>query len=138
MKKINAILKRLFHEDKQTLSSLEFYENGIPRLSVKALELPDRNNQRNISRIPSGTYSCILRWSEKYNWHYHIKNVPNRSLILMHFGNYYTDTRGCILVGNAFRDINSDGYRDVTSSKKTMKRILSLAPSEFELTILNE
>ena len=135
---MKATLKRLIHEDKQTLSSLEFYNNEIVVLSVKALELPDRDNQRNISRIPSGTYQCSLRWSEKYDWHYHINNVPNRSLILMHFGNYYTDTRGCILVGNAFKDINSDGYRDVTSSKKTMKRILGLAPNQFELTIVDD
>ena len=132
---MKATLKRLFHEDKQTLSSLKFVKNGMTVLAVKALELPDRNNQQSISRIPAGEYHCSLRWSVKYNWHYLVNEVPNRSLILMHFGNYYTDTRGCILVGNAFKDINRDGYRDVTSSKKTMKRILALAPKEFELTI---
>ena len=132
---MKATLKRLFHEDKQTLSSLTFFKNGMTVLAVKALELPDRNNQKSISRIPAGTYHCSLRWSAKYDWHYLVNEVPDRSFILMHFGNYYTDTRGCILVGNAFKDINLDGYRDVTSSKKTMKRILTLAPKEFELTI---
>ena len=106
-------------------------------LSVKALELPDRGNHKSISCIPLGSYKCVLRWSQKYEWHYHVKDVPGRSLILIHFGNYYTDTRGCILVDNAFKDINKDGYRDVTSSKKTMKRILAFMPKEFELTILD-
>ena len=132
---MKGILKREVHEDKQTLSSLNFFEKDSLVLSVKALELPDRNNQRSISRVPAGVYKCVLRWSRKYKWHYHLKDVPGRTLILIHFGNYYTDTRGCILVGNPFKDINGDGYRDVTSSKKAMKRILSIAPKEFELTI---
>lgn len=134
---MKAILKRQFYEDKQTLSSLDFFKNSKCVLSVKALELPDRGNQKSISCVPLGSYKCVLRWSQKYEWHYHVKDVPGRSLILIHFGNYYTDTRGCILVGNAFKDINKDGYRDVTSSKKTMKRILAFMPKEFELTIID-
>ncbi len=134
---MKAILKRLIHEDKQTLSSLKFYQDECEVLSVKALELPDSGNQRSISRVPAGKYICVLRWSEKYGWHYHIQDVPGRTLILIHFGNYYTDTRGCVLVGNAFVDLNKDGYKDVTSSNKTMKRILSIAPEEFELTIID-
>ena len=134
---LKAVLKRISHENLQTLSTLDFFQNDRNILSVKALELPDRNNQRSISRIPSGDYKCILRWSVKYGWHYHVQAVPERTLILVHFGNYYTDTRGCILVGNAFIDVNGDGYRDVTSSKKTMKRILAIAPKEFKLTIID-
>ena len=134
---VKAVLKRIFHEDLQTLSTLDFFQDDRNILSVKALELPDRNNQKSISRIPEGDYKCVLRWSAKYGWHYHVQEVPGRTLILVHFGNYYTDTRGCILVGNAFIDVNGDGYRDVTSSKKTMKRILSIAPKEFKLTIID-
>ncbi|WP_435263447.1 DUF5675 family protein [Tenacibaculum sp. nBUS_03] len=134
---MKAILKRQFYEDKQILSSLKFFNGSECLLSVKALELPDRGNQNSISCIPALVYCCELRCSSKYGWHYHVKDVPGRSLILIHFGNYFTDTRGCILVGNAFKDINGDGYRDVTSSKKTMKRILAIMPKEFELTILD-
>ncbi len=136
---MKAKLIRLVQEEKQTLSSLLFFDDDVNLLlSVKALELPDRNNQRSISRIPAGKYKCVRRWSEKFGWHYILKDVPNRSYILIHFGNYYTDIRGCILIGNAFKDLNKDGYRDVTSSRKTMKRVLNIAPEEFELLIINE
>ncbi len=135
---MKAKLIRLVQEDKQTLSELLFYDEVNLKLSVKALELPDRNNQNSISRIPAGKYMCELRYSDRFGWHYILKDVPNRSYILIHFGNYYTDTRGCIVVGNNFKDLNHDGYRDVTSSRKTMKRVLEVAPKEFELLIVNE
>jgi hypothetical protein len=134
---MKAFLLRLQEDQKQTLSEIIFYNDDVKRvLEVKALELPDRGNQRSISRVNAGNYICKLRYSEKYGWHYHLQDVEGRTLILIHFGNYYTDTRGCILVGNAFTDINGDGYRDVTSSKKTMKRILAIMPKEFNLTIV--
>ncbi len=136
---MKAKLIRLVQEEKQTLSSLLFFDDDVNLLlSVKALELPDRNNQRSISRIPAGRYTCELRYSDKYGWHYQVKDVKDRDFILIHFGNYYTHTRGCILVGNDFTDINHDGWRDVTSSRKTLKRILEVAPKNFELIIIDE
>lgn len=134
---MKAILTRLAHEVKQTLGELNFYQDVSKVFSCKILELPDRANQNSISRIPAGKYTCVLRWSEKYKWHYHVTNVPGRSYILIHFGNYYTHTRGCLIAGNAFADINNDGFRDVTSSKKTLKRMLAIAPKQFELTIID-
>lgn len=135
---MKAFLLRLQEDEKQTLSEIIFYDNDVNRvLEVKALELPNRDNQRSISRVNAGKYICKLRYSEKYKWHYHLQDVEGRSLILIHFGNYYTNTRGCILVGNGFTDINKDGYRDVTSSKKTVKRVLEVMSKEFELTIVD-
>ena len=135
---MKAFLLRLQEDEKQTLSEIIFYDNDVNRvLEVKALELPNRDNQRSISRVNAGKYICKLRYSDKYKWHYHLQDVEGRSLILIHFGNYYTNTRGCILVGNGFTDINKDGYRDVTSSKKTVKRVLEVMPKEFELTIVD-
>lgn len=136
---MKAKLIRLVQEKMQTLSTILFFDNDVNlKLTVKALELPDRDNKNSISRIPAGRYICKLRFSPKYKWHYHILDVEGRSLILLHFGNYYFSTRGCVLVGNAFTDINGDGYRDVTSSKKTLKRILEVAPDEFELLVIDE
>lgn len=136
--KIKSILIRLQQDAKQTLSEMHFYNGLNHLLTVKALELPDRNNLTSISRIPAGKYVCKLRWSSKYKWHFILEDVEGRSYILIHFGNYYRDTRGCILVGNAFVDINRDGYLDVTSSKKTIKRILALPGNDFNLTIIDE
>jgi len=134
---MKAVLNRLVHELKQTLGELNFYQDVNRVFSCKILELPDRANQTSISRILAGKYTCVLRWSPKYKWHYHVLDVEGRTLILIHFGNYYTNTRGCLLAGVDFHDINNDGYRDVTSSKKTMKRMLAIAPKTFELTIID-
>lgn len=134
---MKAVLNRLAHESEQTLGEMNFYQEVKNVFSCKILELANKDNQRSISRIPAGKYICVLRWSQKYKWHYHVTNVEGRTLILIHFGNYYTDTRGCLLAGNSFTDINRDGFRDVTSSKKTMKRMLAIAPKEFELTIID-
>lgn len=132
-------LIRLLQEKVQTLGSMLFYDDNLNLVfDCKVLELPDRQNKISISRINAGKYICKLRYSPKYKWHYHLQNVEGRTLILIHFGNYYTSTRGCLLVGNSFADINKDGYKDVTSSKKTLKRVLEIAPDEFELTIFDE
>jgi len=131
-----AVLNRLKDSDeRQSLGHFILYDNEKIAFECKSLELPDRSNQRNISRIPSGRYRCVLRWSKKFSWHYHVEDVENRSWILIHFGNKYTDIRGCILLGNDFVDINKDGSLDVTSSKKTMNRLLDVAPKDFIMVI---
>lgn len=130
-----GVLHRLLHQDKQTLGRFYLYNDTDEVFKCVTLELPDRGNAQSISSICSGVYTAKLRYSDKYGWHYHILDVEGRELILIHFGNYYTDTRGCILFGNDFSDINKDGYNDVTSSRKTMERFLDVAPKEFKIMI---
>lgn len=136
---MKAKLIRLVQESVQTLSALLFFDDDVKLLfNCKVLELPNRNNANRISRVNAGRYKCVLRYSVTYGWHYHLLDVEGRTLILIHFGNYYTSTAGCLLVGTDFTDINGDGFRDVTSSKKTLKKILEIASSEFELLIIDE
>ena len=45
------------------------------------------------------------------------------------------DILGCVLAGLDLKDINKDGYKDVTSSVKAMKKLLKVVPQEFNLTI---
>ena len=125
------ILKRTLHQDKQTLG-----EMVIAGKVIKTLELPEKNNAPQISCIPQGTYAVIKRNSPKYGDHFHILDVPGRSAILIHHGNYHTDIRGCILVGFGHSDINKDGYLDVTSSRDAMKWLNEKLPKEFILKIV--
>lgn len=103
--------------------------------SCYCLELPDLKNKNSISRIPSGTYIGKKRWSSKYKDHLHITNVINRRYILIHPGNTYKDTRGCILVGKDLRDINNDSHLDLVNSKATLKKILPMLQNTFNIEI---
>jgi len=75
--------------------------------TCRTLELPWRNNQPNISCIPSGEYEVQIRISNKYGRIYWVRNVKNRTYILLHSGNYGGDKKkgfkthvmGCILLG---------------------------------------
>jgi hypothetical protein len=133
---MKALIKRFEYSDKQTLGTLVIYDKGEIIYTCYTLELPDLDNASQISCIPKGDYKVVPRTSAKFKDHFHITNVPNREYILIHGGNYYTQIRGCVLVGKTLTDINNDGYKDVTSSKNTLNKILELAPNGFELEIL--
>ncbi|WP_375587480.1 DUF5675 family protein [Flagellimonas aurea] len=133
---LKAVINRLPDNDEtQTLGHFILYDGVKTVMDCKSLELPDRDNQRNISRVPSGKYNCTNRYSSKYGHHFLLNDVEGRSLILIHLGNYKTDTRGCILLGTRFSDIDKDGHLDVTNSRNTMARLLSFAPDGFTLHI---
>ena len=84
------------------------------------LELPDRDNASNISRIPEGDYTCVIRKSRKYGTTYHVTNVIGRSYILVHSGNIARHTKGCILIGSRFGSLY--GHRAVLSSKPALRK----------------
>ncbi len=130
-------INRREREDKQTIGRGFVVGNGVG-FSFWTLELPWLNNQQYVSCIPAGRYKCRKRYSKKYGWHFHILGVPGRSYILIHFGNYFHDTEGCILVGMTIADIDGDGYRDVTHSKQTMMRLNEILPGEFNVVITEQ
>lgn len=137
---MKAMLYRAFRDEYQTRGFLVIFEPdyGIIYKAV-TLELPWLENQRNISCIPYGNYLVKPRFSEKYEWHYEIQDVPDRSLILFHWGNYKKDTKGCILVGDNFVDIDGDGHIDVTDSRAKFKEMVMLiGQKDFRLEIRDE
>lgn len=75
--------------------------------NCRTLELPWRDNQKQISCIPAGEYDVETRLSNKYGRVYWVRHVPNRTYILIHSGNYggdkskgyKTHIMGCILLG---------------------------------------
>lgn len=141
---IAKICRRYY--DSQTEGELEVYDEDTGELefTCKTLELPWRDNERNVSCIPEGFYDVVPRQSPKYGNHLHVTGVDGRSLILIHYGNYagspnprtgLPDIRGCILVGKQHTDITGDGIKEVTSSKATMKALMDVAPDGFVLEI---
>ncbi len=119
----------------QTLGDLIIYNNGQEIYKCKTLELAWKNNEQQQSCIPTGRYQVVKRNSEKYKDHFHLTNVPGRSMILIHSGNHFTHTLGCILVGTAHTDINADGHLDVVSSGPTMQKLNQILPASFEIVV---
>jgi len=106
------------------------------------IELPWRDNKRAMSCIPTGTYEVYPRESKKYRKHFILKNVHNRSYILIHSGNfggdatkgYKTHTQGCILPGAKMGKLG--GQTAVLSSRPTLRKLREYADGEpFLLTI---
>lgn len=93
------------------------------------LELPMKDGLPG-SAIPAGTYPIEMAPSPKFlelaqqdpwwatyaNAMPHIIDIPGRSLIMIHPGNYPTETEGCILVGET-RGINVIGTSRLAFSK---------------------
>lgn len=99
------------------------------------LELPWKNNERRISCIPEGTYEAIPHHSPKFGSCFWLQNVPNRSEILIHPGNYTSQILGCILPGTAHAYLNGDKTIDVVQSKAAMSRLLAYIQKTFEIEI---
>lgn len=130
---LKMFINRLPDNDKaQTLG--EFTIEGSD-FKGKTMELEYNYNFRRVSCIPPGTYIVIKRVSKKYGEHFHITDVPNRDLILIHGANYSRQLLGCIGVGEAFVDLDKDGLKDITNSRATLKKLLTIMPKEFKLVI---
>lgn len=89
------------------------------------LELPWRDNKPFISCIPEGEYPIYTfkhpRWGEIIG----LKDVPGRSEILIHPGNYIENTEGCILPG-----LNA-GRAMVLNSRKALREIVRLRDADY-------
>lgn len=102
------------------------------------LEQDDEENRENESSIPAQQYICRRIDSPKYGDTFEICNVPGRSNVLFHPGNFIENTKGCVLLGTAFGTINNK--RGVLSSGKAFFRFMDEIKEEqsFHLTIREE
>lgn len=100
-----------------------------------ALELRYNNNSVGSSSIPAGAYDCVKMNHSKFGNCMYVKKVSKRTGILIHAGNFYFDTRGCILLGSHFEKINSDFELDAVNSVETLSKAYALLPINFKLII---
>ena len=112
-------------------------ENHNIVFEYKVLELPWKDNQRMISCIPEGEYMVFkMKPTAKRKYEYfQVMDVPGRTAILWHPGNYTSQILGCHLPGEAFVDLNKDGLPDITNTTATLKILAALLPDKFKLTI---
>lgn len=101
-----------------------------PGFTCFTLELPWRGNHPNISCIPAGRYVCRLAESPRFGRVFHVCDVPDRTHILIHPGNfagdvtldYRSDVAGCILLGRRLGYLY--GQRAVIVSRTTVRRFM--------------
>tara|TARA_R110002096_G_scaffold314214_2_gene508417 strand:- start:10 stop:366 length:357 start_codon:yes stop_codon:yes gene_type:complete len=116
----------------------QLFLNG--ELFCDTLENAWKDNQRNISCIPAGTYKVRLRPARQSATrdylHLLVQDVPNRDWILVHRGNSAKDTSGCILVGKGTQqDIV---YNSRLAMDLLMKEIITLGGENINLIIKNK
>lgn len=75
----------------------ELFKDGS--LVAVTLERPWMNNQKDVSCIPAGEYVCKPHESPRFGFCYQVQDVPGRTDILFHKGNWLKETLGCVLVG---------------------------------------
>jgi len=116
----------------------ELFLNG--ERMCDTLENPWIDNQRGISCIPEGKYKVRLRLARESAsrdyLHLLVKDVPNRDWILVHRGNFPSETQGCLLVGlGTEQDVV---HNSVLAMDLLIKEILNLGGENINLIIKNK
>ena len=96
---MNLTLHRFIEANGATMGALL----GLSQ-TLYTLEEAWRGNKTGISCVPAGTYRCVPHGWEpgstvKKPQTWELQNVPGRTGVLIHIGNYTKDTEGCILAG---------------------------------------
>jgi hypothetical protein len=123
-------LCRILDNEYGTFGVLIYENNPI------CLTLEDKwvDNETNISCIPQDEYVCKIVDSPHFGHVYEVKDVPDRTHILIHKGNTHEDTRGCILPGSKFGELN--GVLGVLDSTAAFNKFMDLMDDEdFRLDI---
>jgi hypothetical protein len=135
-KLINLLLIRDTFSENSVIG--ELFLNG--ERMCDTLENPWLDNQRNISCIPEGEYKVRLRLPRESGTrdylHLLVQDVPNRKWVLVHRGNYPSQTQGCILVGlGSQQDFVSNS---VLAMDLLIKEVIHLGGENINLIIKNK
>lgn len=105
-------------------------------LAYTTLERSWHDNKVSVSCIPQGLYRCVWQQSYRFGWCYEVRNVLDRSRILILAGNTKEDTSGCILLGSEFGLLGKN--KAVLHSKAAVKGFnAQMQKQNFKLEILN-
>ena len=133
-----VLIYRFWSDQKQTLGNcVVLDELGKPLFSSIELERGWLNNAPSVSSIPVGSYPLKLEYSPRFKkdlWE--IYNVPGRSECKFHAANYWRQLNGCIALGLKLKDIDFDGYMDITDSATTMDRFHHAMGSDKEACLI--
>ena len=104
------------------------------QLFCSTLEPMELDNQKNLSCIPAQPYLVRPVESPRFGGVFEVQNVPGRSHILFHAGNFVASTEGCILLGEHVGKLKNK--RAVVNSGTTFKKFLAeMGRKPFRLII---
>ena len=130
---MKVVLQRVTPQSQSMNGTFGVWLNDNKPLFV-TLELPWRDNQKDISCIPSGTYHTTKVFSNHFQRYvYTLMNVPNRDAVEIHIGNTVKDIRGCVVLGMNY---SMTDYA-IVNSTIAFNSFMSIMPSEFDLIILD-
>jgi len=114
-------------------------------------ELSWLDNEQNISCIPPGIYDVVWSLHPKHGWCYEVQNVPGRTAILIHPGNWAgsqklgerSDFLGCIGLGKVRLRTSPPGtnylQESILHSKDAVAEFVAeMKEQPFKLCITNE
>jgi hypothetical protein len=118
-----VVLQRVWMDENQSTGSLIVLDKFRQPIYISpCIERGDRNNERNVSNVPTGTYPLVWENSPKFGMVWELKDVPNRSECKIHVANMWDEINGCIAPGTYLGELNSDGYYDTLASGDALKR----------------
>lgn len=91
------------------------------------------------AKVPPGTYRCVRgihRLKDLVPFEtFELENVPGRTGILIHKGNYNHDSEGCILIGLGY-GFTSNKEKMIVHSKKAFEKFMELQKYNDEFYIV--
>ena len=94
---------------------------------------PDSTEEGSDQRIPAGNYRVAPYSSPKYPNVFELKDVPGRTYILIHPGNFHSNTEGCLMPGKVKMMDGAD--LAVGSSRDAFKEIKDHLSGAKRITI---
>ncbi|MCW7556500.1 DUF5675 family protein [Endozoicomonas gorgoniicola] len=95
------------------------------------IERPWLGNKPFESCIPEGVYDCKPFNGNRFKDVWELQDVPERSYILIHQGNWARNVQGCIAVGKV---LSSQEYM-VINSENAINELRAFLPDEFQIRI---
>lgn len=119
-----------------SLGRIFLYDGAGSLTGFDSLENPWLDNLPNVSCIPAGNYRCRRTTSSKYGETFEVVGVEGRTHILFHWGNYPSNTKGCVLLGKSRAVEVPAVWRSREAHAEFMRHLEGV--DEFPLSIYEE
>lgn len=146
--KNQIIIKRFKETNDCTICEIKLFKDDKELLKCYGLEPLKEGVERNLGlRIPAGKYKLTWHISKRFSKKLPLlfnAQVPQDRDILIHAGNYPSDSVGCILVGEKFRVYGENKGLVENSNLALQKIIMNLTKysnkdlKDWEVDIRNE